>query len=251
MNLSSLHFQLLEAPLIIRNSVKGDKSCNYEKYLLDVINHSSWFMDHFGAPFVAPENENNGQCDAYSSQYGLDFKLIASKTELQEKSIHSVQIQSLHDGVYSYSPPKEIGEMTVTRFPQALRGQSIFELLKMRAQATKKQGIENDIAEYLNTIETKKNLLLFFPYRFYFEAPQDVADDIRTIIYLCQEDFGITLCYRENLYPELDTFFVFLYNHSFVMCKWTSGNMVYLDSVSVCNSKTFMHLVHSYCKTWS
>ena len=45
--------------------------------------------------------------------------------------------------------------MTVTRFPQALRGQSIFELLKMRAQATKKQGIENDIAEYLNTIETK------------------------------------------------------------------------------------------------
>lgn len=72
--------------------------------------------------------------------------------------------------------------MRVTRFPQALRGQTIEDLLAIRNKATKKQGIENDILNYFETLETEKNLLLFFPYLFSFEKTTDKISDTQSII---------------------------------------------------------------------
>jgi len=121
--------------------------------------------------------------------------------------------------------------MNTTRFPQAIRGQTIEQLLAVREDATKKQGIENDISEYLDTLEVRKNLLLFFPYRFSFEHPGDLSTDIRCIVKLCNEDFGTTLHYRAMLYPTLDTFFVFLYDYYFVLCKWSQSSLCFLEAI--------------------
>ena len=251
MNESPLHFQLLEAPLIIRNYVAGDIACNYETYLSEIINASSWFSSVFSEPFCPPSNESHGECDVYSGEYGLDFKIVASKTAMQAKSIYSFQIIRMADGAYAHCESKGKGSMNTTRFPQAIRGQTIEQLFAIRKGATKKQGIENDISEYLDTLEVKKNLMLFFPYRFSFEQPGDLSTDIRCIVKLCGEDFGATLHYRAILYPSLDTFFVFLYDYYFVLCKWSESSLHFLEAIPVERSDTFQHLALSYCHNWS
>ena len=251
MNNSPLRFQLLEAPLIIKNYVTGDTACNYETYLTEIINASSWFSLACPELFCPPTSESHGECDVYSGEYGLDFKIIASKTAMQARSIYSFQIIKMVDGAYAHCESKGKGSMNTTRFPQAIRGQTIQQLLAIRESATKKQGIENDISEYLDTLEVKKNLLLFFPYRFSFEQPGDLSTDIRCIVKLCGEDFGTTLHYRAMLYPSLDTFFVFLYDYYFVLCKWSESSLCFLEAIPVERSDTFQHLALSYCHNWS
>ena len=248
-NKSDLKYGMLSASFLFYRYAADDPACNYETYLMEMLNASSWVKHHFEALFLPPSSQAHGECDVYSGKYGLDFKLIASKTALQSKRIHSFQIEKMADGAYAYCEAKDNRSMQVTRFPQAIRGQSIDELLAIRDQATKKQGIENDIAEYFNTIETDKNLLLFFPYRFWFTEPGELQDDINSIIYNCNEDFAVTLNYRANKLQPRDTFFVFLYDYYFVLCKWENEMLIFLESIPVEKSETFRHIALTYCSS--
>lgn len=161
MNTSKLRFEMLEAPLLVPDNVQGEAIGNYEQYLIEVLNASSWMRQCHEASFHAPESQARGECDAYSDQYGLDFKLIASQSAMQAQSILSLQTIKESDNSYSVVGPKKAdGHVRVTRFPQALRGKTIDELLSIRARATKKHDIDHDIGCFLDTIETNKNLLL-------------------------------------------------------------------------------------------
>lgn len=126
--------------MLIKNYVAGDTACNYETYLTEIVNASSWFSSALPTSFCSPPSESHGECDAYSGEYGLDFKIIASKTAMQARSIYSFQIIRMTDGAYAFCESKEKGSMYTTRFPQALRGQTIEQLLAIRKSATKKQG---------------------------------------------------------------------------------------------------------------
>lgn len=138
MNDSPLKLKLIEAPLIIKNYVKGDERCNYELYITEILNASKQFKQRFCLPFCAPTSQSNGECDSYAGEYGLDYKLIASKTALQARSIFSPQIRKIANGCHSVGIGKCRGEMTATRIAQALRGNSIEQLLQIRDNAKKK-----------------------------------------------------------------------------------------------------------------
>ena len=75
-----IKFKLLSPATIIKNFVDGEPDCNYENYLLELLNKSSHFKDKGQSPFSKPLNENNGQCDAilknYYHHFALDYKLI-------------------------------------------------------------------------------------------------------------------------------------------------------------------------------
>ena len=155
----NLQIILLPAQYIIKNFVKGEKDCDYEKYLLELINESRYFE----GVFHSPKTENFGECDAISNNYQIDFKLLASKTALQASSLFSPQIYTLSDGVTSYCRcKKEDGNITATRLFAALRGKKYDELCKIRNNATKISGVENDIMTMLKMFEKEKNILFFF-----------------------------------------------------------------------------------------
>ena len=242
---------LIEAPLIIKGFVKDDPACNYEIYLTEMLNASEWAKQHYRAPFVRPTSESNGECDAYSGAYGVDFKLIASKTALQARSIHWMQIWNCDDGSTVFGGSKVDSSMTVTRLPQALRGKSVEELLSIQKHAGKQQGVENDIKEYMQTISTPKNLLLFLPYRYSFDTIEDVDNDCREIAAAVSNDFAPSLRYRKLLYPEHDTFFVFMYDYVFAFCQWCNDRLVFIETVPIESSRTFMHLSQKYGEDWS
>ena len=253
MNTSPLSLALLEAPLLKRGFVDGEDSCNYELYLTEIINASPWMAEHYELPFIRPESESNGECDVYADdkKYGLDFKLIASKTALQARSIFSNQVTKAADGVTFFHPSKCSGKMKATRIAQALRGKTIEELLTIRKNTTKQQGIDNDIKEYLDTLSVSKNLLLFYPYCFKYEKPGELNDDIQTIVNEINRDFAVSLAIRAKSYPALDSFFVFLYRGRFVLCIWEKGKLSLLDVIHFEKSKIFYNLILNYCDNLS
>ena len=88
-----LRSSLLPAPMIIKNYVAGDENCNYEKYLLEIVNASEIFkLLSGGKEYTAPDNEAHGENDANSEEYSLDFKLMESSSYLEAYKQYSTGI---------------------------------------------------------------------------------------------------------------------------------------------------------------
>lgn len=105
----SLIAHLLPSEMIIKNYIHGDPDCNYEKYLLEFVNASDFFRAKSdGDIYQSPESEENGQCDCISTSYQLDFKLIASKTALQARSILYPSKTEIVKGVIVTSEPRNV-----------------------------------------------------------------------------------------------------------------------------------------------
>ena len=236
---------LLPATLIIKNFVSGEKHCNYEEYLLEFINKSPFFLEKSkGVSYVAPESESKGECDCNSTDYCIDFKLIASKTALQGRSIYSSGISTLNDGgiIMTGAPKVEKGSIQTTRIHAALRGYSVGDLLKLEASTSKKQGLENDIWELLGTLRTKKNLLLYFPYEFSFATNYEFLQGVEQIRQALQNDFHNALVYRKMHSDEHDTFFCFIYDGSVVFLEVRNAEFCVVDSLPLAESPLYIRL---------
>ena len=80
-----IKFKLLPSATIIKNFVDGESDCNYENYLLELLNNSSHFKKRGQSLFSKPSNENNGQCDAISKNYEIDFKILKHKSLIKNR----------------------------------------------------------------------------------------------------------------------------------------------------------------------
>ena len=117
--------EMLPAQFVIRGSIENMPECNYELYLTEFLNASSFFMGKtFNNPFVFQEDQSKGQCDCYAQidtdKYGLDFKLFGSEKALQGKSIFSSQIIKVGQGAYAFAVPKGL---QVLPYPRELHGE--------------------------------------------------------------------------------------------------------------------------------
>ncbi len=243
--------RILDAPLIITDFVQGDAKSNYELYLVEVLNNSQWIKKQFHEPFVWRKDQSHGECDAYSGEYGIDFKRAAAKSKLQAKSLLSDQIYLEFPGAYSVCASKKTGEMTSTRLFAALRHHSVDELRVLAASTDKRRGIANDLAVFLQSIVKKKNLLLFFPYTFFMD--NDIAlnrkDLVDHVVSGLNNDFAAALSYRELVSPGFDTFFVTICESDFMLMKYQGGSLVLLDTIPTRDCDTFVHL-KEYTEFW-
>ena len=81
-----LMLRMLEAPVTVRNFVKNDPLCNYEFYMVELLNHSTEMRKLHPKEFVWQGDQAHAECDAYSGDYGIDFKLIASQSRMKASS---------------------------------------------------------------------------------------------------------------------------------------------------------------------
>ena len=242
--------KLLPASLIIRNFVHGEDKCNYELYLLELINTSKWFSEKYPGGFQKPASESNGECDAINENYQLDFKLLASKTALQAKSILSSQIYT-ENGVACFCTSKVGGSVQATRIFAAFRNLSLYDLIKLKNSDTKKYGIENDVRTALRKFETKKNLLLFFPYKFTFEKPHQYDEAVKSITEALNHDFGTAFLFRNQYANGYDTFLTCIYEETFLIYCVCAGELQLFDSVATNKIITFTRLLNDYGDWWS
>ena len=240
-----LRSRVLEAPFIIKDYVAGEKRCNYELYLTELLNNSKWIGTHHNRHFEYQNAQSSGECDAYSDDYGIDFKLIASKTQLQARSILSFKIDKFTDGTILKSVQGEGRTVQITRLNAALRGKSTEELEIIRNRKTKKYGIENDVITFLKTLETNKNLLLFYPYEFMFND-KEYVNGKEIVVEALQYDFGQALLYRNQKAQDKDTLFLTIYYNDFILMNFINGRLSLVDTIPTSKCDTF-----EYLKTYS
>lgn len=240
---------MLPAPLIITDFVHGEDKCNYELYLLELINTSKWFSEKYPGGFQKPASESNGECDAINENYQLDFKLLASKTALQAKSILSSQIYT-ENGVTYFCTSKVDGSVKATRIFAAFRNLSLDDLIELKNSNTKKYCIKNDVCTALRKFETKKNLLLFFPYKFTFEKPHPYDAAVKSITEALNHDFRAAFLFRDQYASEYDTFLTCIYGEAFLIYCVRDGKLQLCDSVATNNIKIFTRLLEDYGDWW-
>ena len=106
MQYETMKSRILSAPILINNFVKGIGPYTYEQYLIEVVNSTPYFLQKSkGALYTHPEKEDHSEWDCVSSEYAMDFKLIASKSRLHALSLFSSQIY-VNNGIISYCAPR-------------------------------------------------------------------------------------------------------------------------------------------------
>ena len=248
MRYEDMKIDILPAGMIVDNFIRGIAPYRYSDYLLEIVNKTPFFLEKSkGESYVNPISEAHGECDCISYYYQLDFKLIASKSKLQAKSIFSPQI--FYDNGVTYYCGSRVDDrcknyhpIQSTRIFAALRPLSLEDLLRIRRQKFCSDQVERDIVQLMKTLENDKNLFLFFPYNIYFDENDDILLGQNIAVQGIEADFSQVLTYRTQLRPNRDTYVCFLYAHQFILTVWESGSLLFIDAVPVEKSPLFMKL---------
>lgn len=245
--------RMLGAPVTVRNFVKNDPLCNYEFYMVELLNLSKEMRKLHPKEFVWQGDQAHSECDAYSGDYGIDFKLIASQSRMKASSNFSNQYTLIMHGVTIVQENKASAlnrekEITATVMHVALRQTSLDDLEKIR-YTTGLSQVENDIKVFLKKLETKKNLLLFYPYEFSYQENVHPESELKLLTSALQDDFVNAFRYRSKVLPNYDTFLTTVYYNNFLLFRIIDNQLELMDVVSGNDCPTFKHL-RSYEEIW-
>lgn len=235
----TLKSKRLPAGVIISNFISGYE-VEYETYLIEFLNQSRWFQEHFTEPFNKPKSESNGECDCYSGGYGLDFKLIASQSELCATSCMSSGKIVYASGARATVEAKEKGSMTAFCLHKLLRFCSLEELKRI-SKATNVKKDEKDTKAFLKILKKKKNLFLFNPYRMFFDNKYSKEDGAQQIVNAINGDFYTSMQFRNEI-CSFDTYLAFVYLDYLVITKYSNKGFEVIDFVELKSSPTFQEL---------
>ena len=244
-----IRIQELSAALVINKFIQGIEPYKYEDYLLEFVNSSTFFLAKSKQqPYLHPVSEANGEWDCTSPTYQIDFKLAAAESMLRAKRLFSKQITYLNGITLVSAPLKKSSDpdykpIQATCIFAALRGLVLPELLAIQNRSSCTDQIERDICHLMKTMQCDKNLMVFFPYNFYFDEPLDKAQARHFLIEALNQDFRQMLSYRSQVCPQRDTYFSFLYARKWIVLEWKNAKLVPVDAVSIRKSPIFMRLL--------
>lgn len=235
---------------VISNFVEGIPDCNYEIYLRELINNSTYFRDKGKSAYSEPPSEEAGQCDAISEEYELDFKLLDSQTMLMADSILKKRPMVLAPGTVACAERKKLsGEVEVTKLHVALRGLSVDDLVNIRRTKTNHTNTQNDIPQILEVVEVKKHILMLLPYIFSFRQELHSQDPIETIRVAINDDFRNLFLYREKTSPGFDTYLATVVSDSFLVFSIIHGEFYLVEPISTKYTPTYKQLLN-YGDIW-
>lgn len=238
----TLMYKQLPAHLIVTNFIAGEEDCDYEIYMRDFLNQSTFFMAlSKGHKYQAPATESHGEPDAISDEYTIDFKLLVATSRMEANSVLSGSITKYGDGFYGFGASKVHGEKICTNLCQALRYKDVTELEAIIDRKSHSL-LEKDVIDYLGVLEKKKNILLFLPVEFSFSEEHSKKDAISSIQQAIGFDLKASIEYREKNVKGYDAYIATLYDAKVLFFKLSANGAKYVDCVNVSSSKSFMKL---------
>ena len=98
----------------------------------------------------------------------------------------------------------------------------------------------------MNIIETKKNLLLFFPYKLYIEKETELELEKLTLIVkdALENDFIELAKYRSHTVPNFETYIVTECNNFFLLFKFSPSRFEYIERISINKLPTYIKLLN-------
>lgn len=244
-----LRFKLLPSATIIKGFVQGEKNSNYEIYLLELLNTSAHFKEKGHSNFKSPDDESQGQCDAITENYAIDFKLLSATSRLQASNLFSRSISNLADGLIAIGECKSPeGEIKASNIHVAFRMRDLSDLLQIKKdfKNCRKQCIEKDIFNTLSMLEKRKNLLLFFPYTFSVDEEVTNQELDNIVLHALNYDFSSLFLYRKYVVREFETYFLTIVNEMFYLYKIVDCELSLVEKISCSILPTFM-MLKNYC----
>lgn len=190
---------------------------SYEVILLDIINHSKYFLKKSNwQHYDEPDSESHSEDDANTEQYKLDFKLLVS-----QKMVH-IKSKNAPDVDYSHLDNGYITVQTHNIEPY-VDDNILFKLLNFDVNSD-----DEDLKSILKNLNKKKNLFWFFPFEFSSENTL-TKEKLTNFLNYFLKSF---LEYRLNSRPNYDTYVCVKYGQVFVIYKQDGTNLIEIDEVN-------------------
>ena len=217
--------QIIEPKYFMLNCKYIGRGLSYEDYLLDILNWSGYFRrkSKDRSEYVAPKSQDNGEADAYSSDYQIDFKLLIDEEMMRgmSKNKPTVDKKYINQGIIVVND-----NPSPTPIP---RKNVLIDIMRISTGEIAADSFASNTAKhFMRNLEKDKNMFLYYPY----EYVGDKTYPIKAFAYLFTQIFRIPLCHRAQKYPDKDTFLCFKVNENFLILKWSDQGFVFVDSVN-------------------
>lgn len=247
----ALKYRELPAHMIVRRYIVGEEAvCDYEIYLRDYINSSTYFRKKSnGEKYKKPNKESNGENDAITKAYQIDFKLFMSYSMMEAKSVLSSSITKQGDGAYAFGASKQKRSINCVFLWAAIRYMNEGNFVELYKSGAKDE-IQKDILKYIKNLRVRKNIIFFIPVIFIYSqerSRKNVIDVIKSALYhdLCE---SIRYREREDVARGYDTYLATIYDEEMLFFKISSLGIEHVDSVPLSCSEVYMKL--SLCGWW-
>lgn len=206
--------------------------CNYivpdftnEFWLVEILNGSRFFRQKcpFGERYVVPEKQDNGEPDAVTSTYSVDFKLLVDQRVMSAMSKNKPDIDYSHMGqgyitVKTHDPVEQKPTVNL-----------LADFLQVTEGNIQQQSFQNDtIKNLLKNLEKNKNQFLYYPYEFH-DMPKNLEQILGNEL---TKIFSVLLSHRSEMCPNYDTFVCIKVNTDFLIYEWDGIALIYRDKVS-------------------
>lgn len=217
----------------------------YEDWVRELINCSESFLQMSdGHPYEASISEAHGECDAISSCYEIDFKLILGQS--MQQAIRETSPQCITgNGMTLFCNGRSSKTFKAVYLHTALRGlnkETLSCIAKGTYTGSEDKEILKDVRKYLKSIRRNKNMLLILPYL--FGSSDGASVDQYTIIQCLNRELVESLSLRHDWYPSRDTFVAYFYDGNMEILRFSQVAFSQFDSVSVTKSPTFLKIVN-------
>lgn len=246
---SELICKLLPTTLIINGFVEGNPDSNYEKYLVEFINSSDFFLDKSnGELYTPPQSEAHGECDCISKSYQLDLKMLISKSMAQGKNLFSMSIDQSIPCMTMYGCPKILPTnknykpIKATILHTWFRETTVDKLYEIENSSDTTEKAYDDIRSMLKAINKKKNILCMLPYEYDYNDEEEYNSQEIQVVETISRDFKSLVQYRMIVQPEYDTYISFVYKDNLIILQFTETEVLPVDKIPLSKSEIFQQL---------
>lgn len=217
--------QVIEPKYFMLNCKFIATGLSYEDYLLEILNWS-WFFRNKSqdrSEYKAPQSQDNGESDAYSSEYQIDFKMLVDEEVMcaLSKNRPTVNKKHINEGII-------IVNDNLNQSPVPSKN-ILADLMSITLDEIKGNTFSSKTAEhFIKNIGKAKNLFLYYPY----EYVGDTGCFVNAFANMLTKIFSIPLSYRKQQYPDKDTFVCIKVNKYFLIFEWGDNGFVYRDRVN-------------------
>lgn len=235
----------------------GNKK-NYEKILCECLNASPAMKKIGGGTFSLVEQQHDKQDDVTALNYSLDFKLMISQSLAQFQSIITPKANIDKHGISHLVPGKSCKQKAVFLLNMCRNiNETLLTEYRIKAQGSDHNHKDKPYKEIVyffdKTLNTPKNLLLFFPaYIETVDFSLTKAQQFSSIHNELSHTLKYLFEFRKAQQPNYDTYFVYIVsvhnccNFFMVINQFSDSELILLDYVDYFSLSTVRNIGKQY-----
>ena len=191
---------------VLRNNyIRGIDKYNYEKYMVDFINHSKLVDEKGGLRFHHQEEQSNSESDAFNGFYDIDFKILCEPEQMHALTSNSMQICKTNRGTLAFAIPKSKKSMGYYDMMKVFVN---WPLMLTDGYIIDDEKILKAVKTIKKLLATKKNIMVLLPFEYYFDGYETEEDIAKEIINTLKIPLDVMREYRMTQ-TQCDLYFIF------------------------------------------